>query len=403
MELQQWWNEYDQGDKPWLLLGKGPTFARRNEFDLSQFNTIALNHVVRAIKVDVCGAIDIEVFRDCIEDMERNARFVLAPHYPHLHPTLKEQGLNRPIKSFFDEIPLLGQLHEQGRLITFYLETGPSPAGAQVIPTGFFSAEVLVKILARMGAQTIRTLGVDGGTSYSTQFSDLDQKTKLANGQASFDIQFRGIMKTVMENQIDFAPLTSAEPMRVFIGADVSQLLGARVLEYSIRRYCPAPVVCDTMQGVQIKMPKDSKNQPRTQFSFNRFAIPKLAGYSGRAVYLDADMQVFRDFRELYDLPFNGATVLYAPSSNEARGRQFSVLLLDCERLHWDTDEIVRGLDEERYDYDGLMKEMCIVPEEQVQPGIPPQWNSLEEYEEGKTGLIHYTDMHTQRGVAAQG
>jgi hypothetical protein len=34
-------------DQPWLILGKGPSFAKRNECDLKRFHTISLNHVVR--------------------------------------------------------------------------------------------------------------------------------------------------------------------------------------------------------------------------------------------------------------------------------------------------------------------------------------------------------------------
>jgi hypothetical protein len=95
----------------------------------------------------------------------------------------------------------------------------------------------------------------------------------------------------------------------------------------------------------------------------------------------------------------DGAKVLYAPSIDPGRAKQFSVLLLDCGRLDWDTDRIVREMDSGLYDYDGLMKEMCIVPENEVRAGLAPEWNSLEIYEPGKTGLIHYTDMHLQPWV----
>ena len=199
---------------------------------------------------------------------------------------------------------------------------------------------------------------------------------------------------------ITFGSLTSEIPVRIFIGTDDTQMLGAKVLEYSVRKHCPLPVVFDTMDRVKAPMPKDAKNRPRTGFSFNRFAIPSLAGYRGRAVYVDADMMVFRNFQELWDLPFGGATVLYAGSSDAKRPKQFSVLLLNCAQLKWNLDEIVLGLDEGRYDYEKLMKEMCIEAPEAVQGNIPPEWNSLEEYSEGKTGLIHYTDMMTQPWVS---
>jgi hypothetical protein len=188
--------------------------------------------------------------------------------------------------------------------------------------------------------------------------------------------------------------------MRIFIGTDETQMLGARVFEYSVRKHATLPAVFDTMQQVQAPMPKDLKNQPRTHFSFSRFAIPQLAGYQGRAVYVDADMLVLRDFRELWETPFEGATVLYARPSTPRRPKQFSVMLLDCDRLRWNLEAIVAGLDAGDYDYQQLMGELCIEPAERVRPALPPEWNSLEAYVPGQTALIHYTDMFKQPWVS---
>jgi hypothetical protein len=156
------------------------------------------------------------------------------------------------------------------------------------------------------------------------------------------------------------------------------------------------------MEDVAAPTPKNPENQAHTEFSFNRFAIPKRAGYKGRAVYLDADMLVLRNFQELWDIPFDRASVLYAPSSSPKRIRQFSVLLLKCDELAWDVNDIIMALDRENYDYQNLMNNLCIEPNERVQPLIPSDWNSLEEYQPGKTALIHYTDMHTQPWVSCK-
>jgi hypothetical protein len=177
-------------------------------------------------------------------------------------------------------------------------------------------------------------------------------------------------------------------------------MLAARVFEYSVRRHTSMPVVFDTMDGVTWPFPRDPKNQPLTNFSFHRFAIPRLAGFQGRALYVDADMIVFRDLRELWQIPFGDATVLYAPSSNPKRRKQFSVMLMDCGRLRWDVDEIIRGMDEGRYDYQQLLGDLCIEPDDRVRDGIPPEWNSLDLFFPGKTGLLHYTHMETQPWVS---
>ena len=176
-------------------------------------------------------------------------------------------------------------------------------------------------------------------------------------------------------------------------------MIASKVFEYSVRRHATIPVVFDTMDSVRWPFPKDPKNQPRTNFSFHRFAIPRLAGYQGRAAYVDADMLVFGDIRELWEIPFNDATVLYAPSSNPKRRKQFSVMLMECGRLRWDVAELIAGMDAGGYDYDQLVNELCVEPDAAVQDRIPPEWNSLDLYFPGRTGLLHYTHMETQPWV----
>ena len=196
------------------------------------------------------------------------------------------------------------------------------------------------------------------------------------------------------------------EPMRVFCGCDESQIVAARVLEHSIRKHASRPVRFYPMIDVPTPVPKDPKNRGRTGFSFSRFHIPRLAGYEGRGLYVDADMQVFGDLAELWEIPFDGAKVMctrqdeppeqWKDSSWFHPGRQLSVMLLDCARLDWDVEDIVRGLDEGKYTYEQLMFELCVVKPHEINDNIPPEWNHLEHHEPGKTKLLHYTVVPTQ-------
>lgn len=197
---------------------------------------------------------------------------------------------------------------------------------------------------------------------------------------------------------------------RIFVGSDRSQLLAVKVLEHSIQRHTDMKVTLRSMEDLQLPDPQDIRQGKRTGFSFTRFAIPRLVNYEGRAIYLDADMLVFRDFRELYTLPFHGAKVNIQeelpnqgetwgkPGAPKKRIKQCSVMLLDCSRLDWKPEEIIAGLDG-RYTYEELMFDLCILKPEEIRYGIPFAWNSLEVYEPGVTGLIHYTDMGTQPWV----
>ncbi len=84
-------------------------------------------------------------------------------------------------------------------------------------------------------------------------------------------------------------------------------------------------------------------------------------------------------------------------TANFKPGRHLAVMMLDCSRLQWDIDEIIRGLDEGRYDYDELMSNLCMhTSDEQICKRIPVEWNSLEHFEPAKTKLVHYTVVPTQ-------
>jgi hypothetical protein len=384
--------------KPWLILGKGPSYERIRDIKLTDFYTCSLNHVVRQHPVDLAHVIDIDVVEACQHVLERNARTLVLPFFPHVNHALTEKS----IEDFITEMPVLRSLGRQGRLVWYNLSSAKQRIGdSPVITANFFSAEAAVAILATCGARTIRSLGIDGGVSYAPSYKDLEGTTLLANKHPSFDRQFAGIARTVRSSGVFYAPLHKEAPVRVFVGTDRSQMLAARVLEYSIKRYASMSVEVAPMCGFDVPMPRDPANRPRTGFSFARFLIPSLCGYRGRAIYLDADMLVFDDIVAVWEQPMGEADVLCAePPSDESRIRQYSVLLLNCANLPWKIEDIVAGLDQGRYDYRRLMHEFCIVPAERIAAGLASEWNSLEQYEPGRTRLLHYTDMPTQPWVS---
>lgn len=188
--------------------------------------------------------------------------------------------------------------------------------------------------------------------------------------------------------------------IRVFIAATATEWLSARVLEFSIRETTNRRVEVTPIYttGRIIPLPLALVNWPRTPFSFQRFLIPELCGYSGRAIYLDADMQVFHDIAGLWNQPFAGCDLQTVREPDSKRRSQFSVMLLDCERLHWKVEKIVAALDVGTLDYASLMYEMQIV--KRIGRDISPEWNSLERFNPETTALLHYTDMNTQPWVS---
>lgn len=222
-----------------------------------------------------------------------------------------------------------------------------------------------------------------------------------------------------------------SEPVRIFVGADRSQLVAVKVLEHSIKRHTQLAVEVHAMVDLPVRVPKDPLNWQRTGFSFSRFCIPELAGYQGKALYLDADMLVFKDIASLWTIPFDGSTdgpfdsstdsstdsakVIIQADLPEARQqtnqkvgapaqrvKQCAVMLLDCDRLTWKIDAIINGFDRGDYDYEKLLYDLCILTEPEIKYAVPFCWNSMEHYAPGETALLHYTDMATQPWVYAQ-
>jgi Glycosyl transferase family 8 len=395
--------------RPWLIYGKGPTFGTRSQYDTSKYLTLGLNHVCREQPVTLAHIIDLDVVDACGEALFSNAQAVVMPWWPHT----KNRGvlagtLQAPTKlspQNLDELshshPILARLRDEGRLLWYNLSSGPRHGDEPVVEVRYFSSEAALNLLAAAGVRTVRSLGIDGGASYSGEFSDLRDKTLLANGRTTFDVQFGPIARTIMTTGLDYAPLDVESPIRVYVATTDAQMLSVKVLEYSIRKHASMTVQLFPMHlsNRAIPPPKDPKNLPRTPFSFQRFLIPELAGYRGRAVYLDSDMQVFRDMRELWTLPFDGASLLAAREpSQTGRRPQYSVMLLDCAQLDWNIDDIVARLDAGQLTYESLMYDMAVAPRQRA--GIEPYWNSLERFVESETRLVHYTDMGTQPWVS---
>jgi hypothetical protein len=401
----EWFNDGNASpEMTWLILGKGPSFAKSRQYDLSQFKTISLNHAVREQPVDLAHVIDADVLRDCGETIEKNARALVMPWFPHVNNVASDATLS----DMFDRAPVLRRLSEQGRLLWYNLSTAPAvreQESSPVVIVKWNSAEAVLKLLAIAGARRVRSLGVDGGTAYSEEFADLTDKTLLKSGHPDFDGQFAEMAKIIAQTGIDYAPLDVESPVRVYVGTGPEQMLAVKVLEYSIRKHASMTVEVFPLNvagaGIEIPRPKDLENAPRTPFSFQRFLIPQLAGQRGRAIYFDSDMQLFSDIRRLWTMPLDGADLLAARSRDESdRKPQFSVMLLDCGALGWDIRDIVARLDSGELNYARLMFEMAVA--KNIRADISPDWNSLEYYEERKTSLLHYTDMTIQPWVSRE-
>lgn len=381
---------------PWLVLGKGPTFSKLDAYDTSNYNLFGLNHVVRECRIDIAHAIDIEVIRDCSELLLDRAEVVLMPWLPHVACRPGPISLDH----WCQKIPVLAELAKSGRLLWYNRSGSPRHGGAQVVKVKYFSAEAPYSILGAAGIKQIRSLGVDGGGSYSPAFANLG--TLLANGRSSFDSQFGEIAKSIFAHDLDAAPLDVESPIRVYVAASEEKLLPVKVLEFSIRRRSSitATVVPLNKTSRVNSLPDLISSRIQTSYALQRFLVPEAAAFSGRAIFLESDMQVMGDIRELWCADMAGHKLLSAaPYSGSKLDSLYSVMLLDCSRLHWEIVKIIDLLNEGQLDYEELTRGMRIVDSKAAL--LPPEWNCVEHFVSGTTKLIHYDDLEMQPWIRA--
>jgi hypothetical protein len=206
LELKDWAKESRFARKPWLVLGKGPTFSRRQEFDLDSYNKFSLNHVVREVKVDLAHIVDIDVAESCATSLLKNCQYLLMPRVPNVRHF---PGEYLTLADWSKLIPELAQMDLQGRLVTYDFAHLDSDDPWTIVAR-YFSSEVALGVLGRMGVDKVFTLGIDGGTAYSQSFADLTKETLLANGQPSFDLQFGRLRELAQQLQLELTPLVSS-------------------------------------------------------------------------------------------------------------------------------------------------------------------------------------------------
>jgi hypothetical protein len=186
--------------------------------------------------------------------------------------------------------------------------------------------------------------------------------------------------------------------INVFVGSTPSEWLPLKVLEYSIKKNTSTRVTVHSLgeAGVEIPLPKDASNRARTNFSFQRFLIPELMGNQGKAIYLDSDMIVFRDIKQLFDEDVEA--VPYRTNAHDT-----SVILINCRLAKWKIKDIVESLDTKTSTYSSLFRDL-----QSQGPPIESYWNSHDRLLDGNahgysnkhTALLHYTTVRTQPWIA---
>jgi len=172
-------------------------------------------------------------------------------------------------------------------------------------------------------------------------------------------------------------------PVRIFLGTEPLQARAERVFVWSVKQHR------DPARAYEIHLMKDLRGFDRsswtTGFTNYRFAIPTLAGNTGRGIYNDVDQIYLADPSEMFDLDMKGKGILCIDREDT------SVSLLDCEIMskHWLIEEARTSLKRKHF--------LDIIASRDLWGPLPPEWNARDaEYSADRSKCFHFTTLRTQ-------
>lgn len=168
-----------------LLIGKGPSFNLIEKINLKNFYTISLNHVIKYTSSDAVSIIDIDVVRDCEEELYNNAKNLIIPWHPH-DKNNAYKPCEKTILDYCKEIDILNKMYIENRIYTYNASSSKVfglQNNKQIPDYNVFinNGDSIFGILAVNNFKTVYSIGIDGGTIYDNAFS---QYTPCGNGRS---------------------------------------------------------------------------------------------------------------------------------------------------------------------------------------------------------------------------
>lgn len=204
ISFSEWFLEYISPKQEWLILGKGPSFSRYKDLDASvkrNFLSIGMNHVARETKLYITHIADLARV-DEIPHLVDQTAYLLMPWHPHIEWSPTKLTLEEAV----EENKILEEFERQNRLLWYNLSSWPEAHGeSPTVEIKFFSAEAILQLLGECGVKIVRTLGIEGGSEYAEEFSDLTPPAMHLHGTYSHQIP---VLKEISEKYgIDFSPI----------------------------------------------------------------------------------------------------------------------------------------------------------------------------------------------------
>lgn len=181
------------------------------------------------------------------------------------------------------------------------------------------------------------------------------------------------------------------EPIRIFVGSDIYNIKAETALKWSILKHASCPIdfcIMSRFNNDSTWRGWSHTDKWATCFSCFRWAIPAACGFQGRAIYLDSDMIVLSDIKNLFDQDCSKG-VATTPK------RESSVMVMDCAKFAGMPEfqlDTLKNNAAKTNDYYKLLRSRDMVGY------IDQQWNCLDGdgYSKEKTNLVHYTELPTQ-------
>lgn len=197
----------------------------------------------------------------------------------------------------------------------------------------------------------------------------------------------------------------SNEVIKVFVGCDPNNcdLEQMMVLDYSLHKHTSAPVEIVWMQlsrdpeSYWYSNPETDEgwNTTRwtTPFSGFRWAIPEYCDYSGKAIYMDADVVILSDLAELWNHPIEGKSVVAAKTKTDTA--RLCTCIWNCD----DAKEAILPIEQLRKDPDSHYNMMQLFQNKPnlIQP-YQDSYNCIdgEDLAIEDIKILHYSGMGTQ-------
>lgn len=184
------------------------------------------------------------------------------------------------------------------------------------------------------------------------------------------------------------------DALRIYVGSDMRMGVAERALKRSAEANSSIPLEWHWMRADDHDQPawrdweigrKHGRPYSRqgwaTDFTCFRYMVPELAGFEGLALYLDVDMVVLGDLRELAECAFTHPWM--------SAGGRCDVVMFDCAKFDgvWPVLEEAKASGWQRRDY------MRRAP---LWGTLPDEWDCLDKLTPGRTKLLHFTNMRTQ-------